>query len=133
MVEPTQNLSKKISGYGLGGVDTVLSVDDVAREAESLSTDAPTLEQLSALASGDPFVSIDGLVAGYGKMEIIHGFDMRVSAGQSLWWSCSSQDHGCKRSCGEARPDDHAKGDGEGGGHADPGSQAEPVGAVESA
>ena len=84
MAEPTKQSGKTISGYGLGGVDTVMSVDDVAREAEGLSADAPTLEQLSALTPGDPYLSIDGLVAGYGKMEIIHEFDLRVGAGQSL-------------------------------------------------
>jgi branched-chain amino acid transport system ATP-binding protein len=84
MSEPTTRPEKRISGYGLGAVDTVLSVDDVAREAEALSSETPSVERLSELAAGDPFLSIDGLVAGYGKMEIIHGFDLRVSAGQSL-------------------------------------------------
>ncbi len=79
-----QAAKKRISGYGLGAVDTVLSVDDVAREAEQLSSDAPQLVELEALVTGDPYLSIDGLVAGYGKMQIIHGFDLRIGQGQSL-------------------------------------------------
>ncbi len=88
MSEPTpesrSGQGARISGYGLGGVDTVLSVDDVAREAEFLASEVPSAEVLSELVGQEPFLSIDGLVAGYGKMEIIHGFDLRVGAGQSL-------------------------------------------------
>ncbi len=76
--------NRGISGYGLGGVDTVLSVDDVARQAEELSGDKPSVDALSALVEGEPLLSIEGLVAGYGKMEIIHDFDLRIGDGQSL-------------------------------------------------
>ncbi len=76
--------SKKASGYGLGSVDTVISIEQVAKDAKAMAGDGPTVEQLSGLAGNDPFFTIDGLVAGYGKMEIIHGFDLRVAAGQSL-------------------------------------------------
>jgi branched-chain amino acid transport system ATP-binding protein len=74
----------KISGYGLGDVDTVMSVDDVAREAEKLAIDGPSRADLDALVSGDLLVQIDELVAGYGKMEILHKFELRVGKGQSL-------------------------------------------------
>ncbi|NQV44275.1 MAG: ABC transporter ATP-binding protein [Rhodospirillales bacterium] len=88
MANLTDNNGKRreggISGYGLGGVDTVLSVDDVARQAEELSGDTPSGETLSQLVNGDTLLSIDGLVSGYGKMEVIHGFDLRIGAGQSL-------------------------------------------------
>jgi len=79
-----EDTGKGISGYGLGSVDTVLSVDDVARQAEELSSGAPGIETLSDLVVGETLLAIDGLVAGYGKMEIIHGFDLRIGAGQSL-------------------------------------------------
>lgn len=74
----------KISGYGLGSVDTILSVDDVAKQAEEISSEAPAISMLELLAGPDPLLSIRNLVAGYGKMEIIHDFDLRVGAGQSL-------------------------------------------------
>ena len=74
----------RISGYGLGSADNVLSVDAVAAAADELARSGPELEQLDALSRGAPLVAIDGLVAGYGKMEILHGFDLRVAAGQSL-------------------------------------------------
>lgn len=82
--EKDKEEKKGISGYGHGSVDTVMSVDDVARDAENLAVNRPGKERLLELAGGDAFLSIEGLVAGYGKMEIIHDFDMRVGAGQSL-------------------------------------------------
>ena len=65
-----EGTSKRISGYGLGAVDTVLSVDEVARQAQRLADEGPKYTELRALAGGAPFLSIEGLVAGYGNMEI---------------------------------------------------------------
>ena len=84
MVDETAKGKKGISGYGDGTVHTILSVDDVARDAEKLAVDKPSVERLDELCEGETLLSIEGLVAGYGKMEIIHGFDLRVGAGQSL-------------------------------------------------
>lgn len=76
---------RKRSGIsGLGGADAVLSVDDVAVAADQLAGTAPSLTRLTELARNQPIVAIDGLVAGYGKMEVLHGFNLRVAAGQSL-------------------------------------------------
>lgn len=76
---------KRISGYGLGNVDTILSVDEVAKAADELGRDAPSIEELDALAGGEKSqVRLDGLTAGYGRMEILHGVNLRVGAGQSL-------------------------------------------------
>ncbi len=74
----------RTAGYGLGKVDTVISVDDVAREARRLTEAGPSVERLAGLVDGEPMVKIDGLLAGYGKMEILHGFDLQVGKGQSL-------------------------------------------------
>jgi branched-chain amino acid transport system ATP-binding protein len=68
----------------LGSVDSIISVEDVAREARRLAEEGPTLAELEALAGDDPLVTIHGLVAGYGKMEILHGLDLMVGRGQSL-------------------------------------------------
>ena len=85
MADTTENEdSKKISGYHGGSVDTVLSVDAVAKAAAQLAKDRPTVAHLDELIKGDSFVSIDGLLAGYGKMEILHGLDLRLGEGQSL-------------------------------------------------
>ncbi|PCJ68389.1 MAG: ABC transporter ATP-binding protein [Rhodobiaceae bacterium] len=73
----------RISGYGEGGADTILSVDAVAKEAEALGA-AVTPDALRTLAGGEPFLEIEGLTAGYGRMEILHGIDLAVSKGQSL-------------------------------------------------
>jgi len=75
---------KRISGYGLGSVDTVMSVDDVDRQASQLSETAPSREELLQLVEGEPQIEIRDLVAGYGKMEILHGLDLVVGKGQSL-------------------------------------------------
>jgi branched-chain amino acid transport system ATP-binding protein len=73
-----------ISGYGLGSVDTVISVEDVQREAAKLAAEAPKKEEIAALAGGAPLVTLEKLHAGYGKAEILHGIDLQVAAGQSL-------------------------------------------------
>ena len=71
-------------GYGLGDVSTVISVEDVVREAERIAAEGPSLERIAALANNDPFLTIDGLCAGYGKMEILHDLNLQVAKGQSL-------------------------------------------------
>ena len=45
---------------------------------------APGLEELNKLSPNDVHLTIRGLNAGYGKMEILHNFDLTVSKGQSL-------------------------------------------------
>ena len=71
-------------GYGLGGVSTVISVEDVVREAERIAAEGPSLERIAELANNDPFLTIDNLCAGYGKMEILHDLNLQVTKGQSL-------------------------------------------------
>src|SRR5919106_4270200 len=71
-------------GYGVGDGDTVISVDDVAREAEKLTAEGPGRDRLDALVEGEPVLDIQGLRAGYGKMQILHNFDLVVGRGQSL-------------------------------------------------
>ena len=66
-----------------GGVDTVISVDEVARQASMIARDV-SVEQLDALAGPHPHLRINDLHAGYGQMEILHGFNFRVGRGQSL-------------------------------------------------
>lgn len=52
--------------------------------AAALSRPRPTVAQLAQLAGGTPMVAVDNLVAGYGGMEILHGFNLRVARGGSL-------------------------------------------------
>jgi branched-chain amino acid transport system ATP-binding protein len=84
MAEPAATPDRTISGYGFGSTDIVLSVDEVEQAAGELATHGPAAAELAKLAGEEPFVAIDGLVAGYGKMEILHGIDLRVGRGQSL-------------------------------------------------
>ena len=73
-----------VSGYGSGSVDVVMSVDQVAKEAASIAANAPTVAELDAMVTGETFLSINNLRAGYGKMEILHDFNLRIGKGQSL-------------------------------------------------
>ena len=54
-----------------------VSLDRAARGAE-------IRERLEVLAGDEPLLRVDGLIAGYGSREILHGIDLRVGAGQSL-------------------------------------------------
>jgi len=40
--------------------------------------------RLDALAGANPLLAVDGLTAGYGAREILHGIDLRIAAGQLL-------------------------------------------------
>ena len=75
---------KKVTGYGSGGVDVVMSVDQVAKEAASIAANAPSHKELLKLAGNEPLLTINSLRAGYGKMEILHDFNLEVAKGQSL-------------------------------------------------
>jgi branched-chain amino acid transport system ATP-binding protein len=66
-----------------GDIDTVISVEDVDRQARELARRVPRSE-LHELARRKPYVRIEGLRAGYGKMEILHDFHLEVARGQSL-------------------------------------------------
>jgi len=72
-----------ISGYGSGGVESVISVEDVVKQAQAIAEDVTT-DQLDALVGGESYVSIENLRAGYGQMEILHDIDLRVGRKQSL-------------------------------------------------
>ena len=83
MTDETPQDRKKASGYHGGSVDSVISVEEVNRQAAAIAEDI-SLELLDELAGNEPFVSIKNLVAGYGQMEILHDFDLRVGKAQSL-------------------------------------------------
>ena len=71
-------------GYGEGGVAAALSVDAVAAEAEALTDDGVDRAAIRALGGDVPLVRVEGLTAGYGKMQILHDVDMALAGGQSL-------------------------------------------------
>lgn len=76
--------NKKISGYGMGKVDVVMSVDQVGKEAAKIAAEGPSLKALNKLTKDEAFLTIDDLCAGYGKMQILHDFTLKVGKGQSL-------------------------------------------------
>ena len=72
------------SGGGYhGGVGAVISVEEVTRQALEIAREV-SVEQLDALAGNKPHLRIEELNAGYGQMEILHDFNLRVGCGQSL-------------------------------------------------
>jgi branched-chain amino acid transport system ATP-binding protein len=79
------SVSREPSDEELSNLDDgALSVDAVARAAAELAAQAPSHERIAELAGDKPLLSIDGLQAGYGKMEILHNVSLQVAAGQSL-------------------------------------------------
>jgi branched-chain amino acid transport system ATP-binding protein len=66
------------------GLTSALSVDEVARQAQEMSENAPDRARLKELCRGEPHLEIENLTAGYGKMEILHDLDLLVGSGQSL-------------------------------------------------
>ena len=61
-----------------------LSVDEVSRRSQEIFRERPSLEELNNLVEGSPVCSIDHLNAGYGKVQILHDFQLVVGRGQSL-------------------------------------------------
>ena len=86
MTQDKQQVEKegKTVGYGLGPVETVLSVDEVERQAAKLAAEGPNRQDLNELVGEEPLLTIDGLKAGYGKMVVLHDFNLQVGTGQSL-------------------------------------------------
>jgi len=74
---------KKIRGYGEGKADTVISVDDVVEQSSQLKSKVSELELLK-LSNRSRYLEIKNLNAGYGKMEILHNFNLTIDKGQSL-------------------------------------------------
>ena len=74
---------KKATGYHAIDTDAVISVEEVTRQAKAMAEAVP-LEKVAALAKNAPYVTIENLRAGYGKMEIIHNFNLQVARKQSL-------------------------------------------------
>lgn len=81
--QDTAKARSQAAGYHMGDVDTVISVDEVTRQVSEIAQEV-TLDRLDALCSGEPYLQIDELRAGYGQMEILHGINLRVGRKQSL-------------------------------------------------
>lgn len=60
-----------------------ISVEEVTRQAQSLRRDM-SAPALAALARPEPFLSVEGLTAGYGAMQVVHDFTLHVARGQSV-------------------------------------------------
>ena len=73
----------RANSYHAIDTDAVISVDEVTRQAEAMA-EGVSLEKVAELANNAPFVSIEHLNAGYGKMEILHDFNMQGARKQSL-------------------------------------------------
>ena len=56
----------------------------MATDQYSVLGEAPTAEELKELTSNDMHLTIEGLNAGYGKMEILHDVNLYASKGQSV-------------------------------------------------
>jgi branched-chain amino acid transport system ATP-binding protein len=74
---------KKIRGYAGGKVDTVISVDEVQDESAKIRSKISN-EELLKLSNQSKYLEIKDLNAGYGKMQILHNFNLTIARGQSL-------------------------------------------------
>ena len=84
MAEETDtSAGKKAVGHHDIDTESVISVEDVNRQAKAMA-EPVSLEKISGLAKNDPYVVIESLNAGYGKMEILHDFNLQVARQQSL-------------------------------------------------
>ena len=54
------------------------------KDQYSVLGEAPNTSELKSLASNQPHITIEGLNAGYGKMEILHDVNLYAQKGQSL-------------------------------------------------
>lgn len=75
---------RNTSGYGLGKVDTVMSVDAVEEAARDMAGSGPSRDDLIKLAGDDVAIDVRDLDAGYGRMEILHNLNLVAGKGQSL-------------------------------------------------
>ena len=75
--------SESSFGYHEGTVESIISVEDVNRQAQEIA-ETVGQEKISKLTKGEPFFKIEDLCSGYGKMEILHNFNLQVGKGQSL-------------------------------------------------
>ena len=75
--------AKRATGYHDIDTAAIISVDEVTRQAEAMAEKVP-LEKIAGLANNSAFVTIKNLNAGYGKMEILHDFNLQVARKQSL-------------------------------------------------
>ena len=83
MADNNQTPKNKATGYHKIDTESVISVEEVTRQAKAMAEDVP-LERIAELANNAPFVSIENLNAGYGQMEILHNFNLQVGRKQSL-------------------------------------------------
>ena len=74
---------KRAVGHHAIDTEAVISVDEVTRQAKEMAEAVP-FEKVAALANNAPYVVIENLRAGYGKMEILHNFNLQVARKQSL-------------------------------------------------
>jgi len=84
MTERKYQMTNYAEAGGNGDDYKPMSVDDVAREAKKIAKKGPSKDDITKLSGNNPFLIIEDLRAGYGKMEILHSFNLKVSRGQSL-------------------------------------------------
>jgi len=84
MTERKYQMTNYAEAGGNGDDYKPMSVDDVAREAKKIAKKRPSKEYITELSGDNPYLIIEDLRAGYGKMEILHSFNLKVSRGESL-------------------------------------------------
>jgi len=74
---------KRSTGYHGGSVDTVILAEALNAPTQAIAGKIE-VSDIMALANDDPFLVIEDLHAGYGRMEILHGLNLAVARKHSL-------------------------------------------------
>ena len=76
--------TKRISGYGTGTADQIVSVDELNATIDQFNVAPPRMADILALVGNEAQLIIENLHAGYGKIKILHGIPLAVGQAQSL-------------------------------------------------
>ena len=70
--------------FNIDNNESLISFEKITEESKKLSSNKPNTKTLNEIIGTDVYLSIDSLSSGYGKMEILHDFTLKIGKGQSL-------------------------------------------------
>ncbi len=75
--------ASRATGHHDVDAEALISVEEVTRQAQALGTGVSN-QQVAELARNEPYLTIEHLDAGYGKMRVLHDFNLQVARRQSV-------------------------------------------------
>ncbi len=83
MTADSESRPAGVAATGGGGANVAISVEEVTRQAQALGQGVGET-QVAELARHEPYLKIEHLDAGYGKMRVLHDFNLQVARRQSV-------------------------------------------------